>query len=58
MAVRSIRHVSAPKVRAQVVEATHWLRATTLILVFLVVLLAFSQAGMTVMSGVRHGMVP
>lgn len=46
------------QVRKQNEDVHFWLRAVLLILMFAVTLLAFSHAGLAVMSGVRHGMVP
>lgn len=53
-----IRQRSTAQVRTQIEDAHYGLRTVILILIFAVMLLAFSHAGLAVMSGVRHGMMP
>ena len=50
--------VPAQRGQATAVARAHSMRAPILILLFGIVLLAFSHAGFAVISGVRHGMMP
>ncbi len=58
MGASHLPHAPAPQARPVVVGMPQYVSVTLSILIFGLVLLAFSHAGFAVMAGVSHGMTP